>query len=314
MINIQGAGSLKKISGVTDGKVERIKELRFARKHLTQEKEKDYIKKTKHIFAFVSSPRIYKDNYVIRYAKGWCHALRKPEKLLPNKPKAFLPESDFMDPMFVSFLPKKNYKYDFFYYTLNSKSGIKNKGLDVFCQSVSILCGKMKLRGCVVVYFPNVPRIRRLVNLNGSQMNILNSHKDRLDFFWGKMTASQMAELASQSRFGFFPNTADNSPRTIPETLLRNTPVMVNEKIHGGWHYINEQTGELFTLSNLEEKTHKILNNIYNPRDYFLANYGFERSSKKLAEFVQSVVSLKKIYTHMYFNNFEPFLEKRCAI
>ena len=175
MINIQGPGSLKKMCGVTrTGDICRIPDFRFARKHLTNPKEKDVIKTVKTVFSFVSSPLIYKDKNVLKYSKGWCHALRDPDKVLPkDKPRVFLPESDFMDPMFVTSFPKQKKKYDFFYYTLNAKAGIENKGLDVFCNCLDILCGKMKLKGLVIVYFPNVPRFKKFVVLN-PQIRTLN--------------------------------------------------------------------------------------------------------------------------------------------
>lgn len=311
MINIQGPGSLKKMYGLSNGEVHKIPDLRFARKHLTNPKEDKFIKSTRNIFSFVSSPLIYKDKRVIKHSRGWCHALKNPDQFLPkDKPKIFLPESDFMDPMFISSIPKQSKKYDFFYYTLNAKAGIVNKGLDVFCNCLDTLCGQMKLKGLVIVYFPNVPRIKRFTYLNIEQNRKINQYSSNLDFFWGKMNDKQMAEVASKVRFGFFPNTADNSPRTISETLIRDTPILVNENIHGGWHYINDRTGQLFNMNNLKEKTTLMIEKKYNSREHFCSNYGFKKSSQKLAEFVQSIVRLDREYTHMYFNNYRNYLSK----
>jgi len=309
MINIQGPGSLKKMSGRFNGEVCRIPDLLFARKHLTHPKESRNIKNTKHLFSFVSSPQIYKDKIVIGKTKGWCHALREPDKLLTKVPKIFLPESDFMDPGFIAFRPREKHKqYDFFYYTLNSRAGINNKGLKVFCDCISILCNDMKLKGLVIVYFPNVPRRKFLSNLDSNdRRRIENSN---LTFVWGKLNDSQMAKIASQSKFGFFPNTVDNSPRTISEAMIRDVPILVNEEIHGGWHYVNEQTGQLFNKKNLAQKVSLIMKNQYSPRDYFIKNYGFERSSRKLAEFIQSIVTLDKKYSHIYFKNYEKFMRE----
>jgi len=312
MINLQGPGSLKKICGVReDGRVKRISDLSFARKHLTRDKERHNIQKRKHIFAFVSSPKIYHDIDVIKYAKGWCHAFQNPKEFLPpHRPRKLLPESDFMDPAFIPYVPHQSKKYDFFYFTLNGKAGIRNKGLDVFCDCVKTLCGKMKLRGLVIVYFPNVPRIRRLISLNEHQERKLRKYKNSLEFMWGKLSYEQMAEIASRSQFGFFPNTIDNSPRTISETLIRDCPILVNEDIHGGWHYVNDQTGQLFNRKNLREKIEKLLTEKYNPREYFVQNYGFEKSTRRLAEFVHKTIPLEKRYTHMYFNQYEHYLRE----
>jgi len=309
MINLQGPGSLKKMVGICGKEVVRIPNLLFARKHLTNVKEPKNVQKIKHLFAFVSSPKIYQDHIIINKAKGWCHAFRKPKKFLPaGKPQIFLPESDFMDVSFVPMAPKSGKRYDFFYYTLNSRAGIRYKGLEFFCECINILCNTCKLRGLVVVYFPNVPRARRFNCLPEKYRNLLNN--PRLTFYWGKMNDEQMAMVAAESRFGFFPNIIDNSPRTISETLIRDVPILLNEKIHGGWHYINDETGHLFNKDNLIEKIELMLKRTYHPREYFMKHYGFKKSTKKLAEFVQSIVKLDKCYNYMYFHRYSHFLEK----
>lgn len=36
----------------------------------------------------------------------------------------------------------------------------------------------------------------------------------------------------------------------MSEALSLDTPVVVNKRIYGGWHYINEKTGAFFTDEN----------------------------------------------------------------
>ena len=70
MLDIQGPGSLKKMMGIGQNGVKKIPDLMFARKHLTHKKEPKKIEKLKHLFAFVSSPRIYHDKNIIRRCEG----------------------------------------------------------------------------------------------------------------------------------------------------------------------------------------------------------------------------------------------------
>ena len=70
----------------------------------------------------------------------------------------------------------------------------------------------------------------------------------------------------------------------------------MTKDIIGGWHYINDQTGEFVDLYNFDsfEKTlakflKKLENNEYQPRDWFIKNYGKYNSGKKLLKFVQEV-------------------------
>lgn len=311
MINIQGPGSLKKMSGKNGDEVCRIPDLLFARKHLTNPKEDKNIKNIKNLFAFVSSPKIYKDKRVTDRSIGWCHAFRNPNQILPkNVPNILLPESDFIDPMFVSYLKPESPIYDFFYFTLNSSDGIKHKGMDIFCKSLDILCGKNKLRGIVIVYFPNVPRYKILKSIDREQQKAISRNNKYLTFLWGKLSNKQMAELCSRCRFGFFPNRVDNSPRIISESLVRDIPVMIYDQIHGGWHYASYKSGCLFNLGNLNEKIEYIRNNKFFPREWYLDNFGFDKSSAKLANFVQSIIKLDKKYSHMYFNHFEEYLRR----
>lgn len=310
MIDIQGAGSLKKMSGVFGNDVYRIPDLRFARKHFTNPKELRISKEIKNVFAFVSSPRVYKDEFLRSRVKGWCHAFRNPNDYLPIKtPKILLPESDFMDESFLQKCDSSIKKYDFFYFTINCKEGIIHKGLDVFCKSLPVLCGQKKLKGIVIVYFPNVPHSKKFKNLDKKYSVLIDKYSDYLTFYWGKLNQKQMASIMSECRFGFFPNKIDNSPRIISESLIRNVPILVNENIHGGWHYVNENTGQLFNLNNIDEKISKMVDLKYNPRDYFVSNYGFKKSSIKLARFIQSIVQLDKEYSHIYFNNYEKILK-----
>ncbi len=73
------------------------------------------------------------------------------------------------------------------------------------------------------------------------------------------------------------------------ESLCLNTPVLVYENILGGWKYINNNTGEFFNENNIKDKVRKILSKKYSPRQYFIDNYGIEKSGYRLKKFLQSI-------------------------
>ena len=91
-----------------------------------------------------------------------------------------------------------------------------------------------------------------------------------------------------KSRFLFVPNISDASPRVITEAICYNIPVLVNKNILGGWHnVIPSVTGEFFTdETDLSYHLSKILNNQYQPRNWFQENRGKTNSGKLLAKFL----------------------------
>ena len=85
----------------------------------------------------------------------------------------------------------------------------------------------------------------------------------------------------------------DASPRTIGESLLVDTPILVNENILGGWKYVTEETGTFYNENNIEEKVNEIMINIekkrYSQRYHYLQNYGMYNSGKKLRDFIVNI-------------------------
>jgi hypothetical protein len=65
-------------------------------------------------------------------------------------------------------------------------------------------------------------------------------------------------------------------------------PVLVNKNILGGWHnVIPSVTGEFFTDENdFSDQLSKILNNHYEPRNWFQQNRGKKISGKILSQFL----------------------------
>ena len=95
------------------------------------------------------------------------------------------------------------------------------------------------------------------------------------------------AEL-KKSKFLFVPNISDASPRVITEAICYNMPVLVNKNILGGWHnVIPSTTGEFFTdETDFSYQLTKILNNEYQPRNWYQQNRGKKISGKILAKFL----------------------------
>jgi len=309
MLDLQGTGRTQKILGrKKDGSIETVNGLLCARKHAIDDNWKK-VKRAKNLFAFVSSPKIYKQDRMKKRVQAWCHVFRKPHKMLPkNVPSILLPESDFIDSSLITSSSPRSYAYDYFYFTINSPAGIKNKGLYTFIDILPTL-NKMKLKGLVIVYFPNNGKRKNfVVPLSSKQKTILRSSKPFLKYHWGILDAKGMDRCMSQCRFGLFPNTVDNSPRIISECLSRDVPILVNKKIHGGWHYVNSKTGCLFSADNIREKAQFMLDNKFEAKKYYESNFGFDISSRKLAEFLNPIFGYE--YTHMCFKAFRERLTK----
>jgi hypothetical protein len=309
MLSIQGTGRTKKIAfRRANGEIiKKAPDLLAARKHVINDKGWRKLQGVSNVFCFVSSPKIYKQDKLRRMSKGWCHALRNKNVLPQGIPEILLPESDFLNSDMV-YYKKNSIEYDYFYFTINAKAGVDHKGLYEFLDILPVLC-KHKLKGKIIVYFPNLGKHKRfLVKLKPHHYENLKTYAAYLDFHWGFLNEFQMNNVMTSCRFGLFPNTVDNSPRLISESLIRNVPILVNKKIHGGWHYVNRNTGTLFTKKNLDKSIDFILSNKFHAKECYETHYGFKRSSKKLADFLKTVFGYDNI-THAYFSDFYKYLE-----
>ena len=309
MLNLQGTGRTQKIIGrKSDGSIHTICDIVCARKHVIND-DWGKIRKANKVFAFVSSPKIYKQKEMRSKVQAWCHIFRDPKSVLPkNIPSILLPESDFIDSSLIECSCPKSNRYDYFYFTINSIAGIENKGLKTFIKILPTL-NKLKLKGLVIVYYPNSGRCKKFtVSLSKDQKSILRSCKNNLTYHWGLLSPDKMDLYMSRCKFGLFPNTVDCSPRIISECLSRDIPVLVNKKIHGGWHYINNNTGCLFSVDNIEDKIDFMLSNKFDAKNYYESNYGFEKSSSRLALFLNSIFDYE--YTNVCFKSFYKRLSK----
>ena len=97
--------------------------------------------------------------------------------------------------------------------------------------------------------------------------------------------------MYNKCKFIFLPNEKDASPRVLTEALATDVPALINKNILGGWKYINSETGEFFTDENdvepaLDTMLHKLKDNKYKARDYFIKNYSVANSGRRLKKFL----------------------------
>lgn len=216
---------------------------------------------------------------------GWLHCFRDDSIILNNN-KALISESDFMDS--IRYLKnydinKKKYRYDFICYCPSDPKycdkgwHYHNKNWPLAKKTIEYLCNKMNMKGI-------------LVGRENCPIDIKN--KDNLERTdW--LQYNKFLDTIADSNFMIITSQEDASPRTIGESLLVNTPILVNENILGGWKYVNEETGLFFNENNIEEKVKELIINInekrYSPRNHYLQNYGMENSGKKLRDFIVNI-------------------------
>ena len=263
---------------------------------------KDYmINMNKYIFLGISSymefphmPTNPLDNYKIEkfnnsnpyylemyfnMCKGWLHCFKDPVKYIPmDKPHVLISESDFVN--YKTLTPDDTVKeFDFIYSCpkVNKDSGCNdwvsyNKGWELAQKLLPILCEKFKLKG-ILIGREDCPIPE------GCKPYITTT---------GWLNYDEMIKYYKKSKFLFVPGVIDASPRIITEAMSINLPCLINTDILGGWKYINDKTGVLFSESNFEESVKTLLDNMsnYTPRQYIIDNYGPVNSGKKLKEFL----------------------------
>tara|TARA_B100000614_G_scaffold262909_1_gene300896 strand:+ start:404172 stop:405032 length:861 start_codon:yes stop_codon:yes gene_type:complete len=223
---------------------------------------------------------------VVDVASGWLHVFRDPQAhgIPESMPQMLLGESDFVsvDKRFVT----KKKRFDFYYVCLGSSSQRRSKNFKLFQASLPILCGELGLRGVVI----GMKQFK--------DMEQWNSY-----LTWtGRRRPSEVFNYIGQSRFGFFPNVTDASPKALTEGFALNVPSLVNNKIYGGWKYIDDQTtGHFFNpdLTDLKEKAKLITAGHYSARDTFYKDWGTKNASRKLGKFLRDIYGkqgLKKVY------------------
>jgi hypothetical protein len=194
-------------------------------------------------------------------------------------PRLLLSESDLKDHQTHKPDPSIKKEYDFIYVCLKDndkctpgwQSYIRNWELAKKC--LILMCKKYKLKGCIVG--------RENCKFTDFCQGIVKV----LPF----LKYHEFQKEIQKARFIFIPNITDASPRVLVEAMCYNLRIIVNKNIVGGWKYIHPETGEGFTNEyDIDTALDKLIKNYdnYQPRNWFINNYGKEKSGRELAQFI----------------------------
>ena len=215
-------------------------------------------------------------------------------------------ESDFCDCNVNKPDPSIKKKYDFIYIchrdALSNCSSDEwvafNKNLKLAKKCISILCKEKKLKGLLVGRSGcELPE-----GCEGFDINEFKNdeNKELLDIVTtSKLNYYDMIKKYDECKLIFIPNIHDASPRVVTEAMAHNIPCLMNKNIVGGWKYIKSYdghnelpSGEFFNdETDFKEMIDKMIKNIdkYEPRQFFVSNYGIIRTGKKLKKFIYDV-------------------------
>lgn len=216
---------------------------------------------------------------------GWLHCFRS-DTHINNNNKLLLSESDFMDS--IAYLrdfdiSKKQYEYDFICYCPIDPAGCNdgwhfyNKNWPLSKKTIEIMCNDFNMQGL-------------LIGRDNCPLEI-NDQSKLKKVKW--LEYNQFIRALANSKLTIIASSEDASPRTLSESLLVNTPILVNEGILGGWKYVTRDTGLFYSMDNIKEKIQEILyninNNLYSPRQHYISNYGLYNSGKILRDFLVNI-------------------------
>jgi hypothetical protein len=174
-----------------------------------------------------------------RHLVGFMHNLREPRDVFPDG----LPllSMDFSD--YVQVRKRRRVKrFDLLYY-----AGYKNEahaGSVAWSRVVKQHDLALSLIHALLAHEPEV-RICLVHDSFGiDDPRVI--HFDHLPY-------REFLDLTEESRIMLVPSVLDASPRVITEALCLDTYVMVNERISGGWKYVQPETGAFFNRDNALE-------------------------------------------------------------
>jgi len=269
--------------------------------------------------------------------KAICHPFR--EEYLSIFPKnirlELLSESDYLDPIWMdgmSLCHSNSYKYDFFCFTIDKGQGVKCKGMYLL-PLISRIAQELNMKGLILDYFGTVPKPNNVIN-GSTDWVVLQVRKElsrfkSIDIIRGVKSQKEISFYMSQCKYVIFPNTKDASPRTIPESILRGKPVLMNKNIWGGWKYVTETNGCFFdgaeSYQEIKENEDYYYNEIKdkmlymkevnfnsdNIRDEFLANYGFLKTAKRMAKIINRAEGSNK-YRYVAYKEFGDIMQRHC--
>lgn len=302
--------TFKHLLAINDGKIIRIPNM-ILRKQVSVDKQE--AKLSKNSICIVCNFR-FMENKIdwSSKVKAVCHPFKDDGIFPDNIDKYLFSESDFCDKLVTPIntnLYKK--KYDFVYFTLNSREGTRSKGIYLL-PLLDKVAGELNLKGLVVDYatretskFKGTIYDKALKRIKKQMWSFKNFKVMRK-----KLSSDKVCSIMLSSKFVFVPSDADASPRLITEALVRNVPLVINSSIYGGWKYINDNNGCFFDAPTIHEfikekysKYHEInLKKAINKvllidrskiSKNFYRKYGFLNSSVKLAKIINKITGKK---------------------
>ncbi len=295
------------ISGNVNGCIKRLP-LVCVRKNAIRKRKTRGSKKIKsrkiEVLGMVSHPTLSRSK-TAPYISAWCHPYRHPENFIKDdKPKLLLSESDFIDPMYVTVLPRRQISWDFFCFTMGGPKSGKRKGFSLFMDILPSLHAR-KFKVILINYtYKNIHFKSR------EHKRIWRRCKSSVTYLHKKLSAVKVARIMASSRFGLFPNLEDCSPLLLTESIIRGVPILVNENILGGWKYVNENTGALFTRDRIDSALDCMIDGNFRTEEYFMANYGFIKSARLLAKFGRKHLKSFKHCKYACFEGLSHILKK----
>jgi hypothetical protein len=226
----------------------------------------------------------YKKYKYKEICRAWLHGFRNPmDYFPPGVPESLISESDYADCSLLKPDPAVEKKYDFLYICLKQDEkkdlcedwATYNKNWELAKKCLHVMCEQFKLKGLLIG--------RKNCDFSDKCHELMET-TDMLDY-------EELKKRYKQSRFIFIPNYADASPRVLTEALCHDIPCLVNQKILGGWKYVNEKTGVFFKdetdiIHSIAKMNEGLNGKTFTPRQYFLENYGIYKTGKRLKEFL----------------------------
>ncbi len=208
---------------------------------------------------------------------AWAHCFRNPRQYLPEgRPQALISVSDFTDPEWVSVdgLDLSTEKrWDLIYVCCANRFNELTKNWALARRCLARLARDLGITALLVgrEEAPDVPGEPGIETC-------------------GELPWDELMSYLAQSRVAFFPNTLDASPVFLTEALCLDVPVVVNQRILGGWKYVKPSTGRFFTDENdVTGAVADCLNERFSPRTWFCATHGPENAASRLATFLRTV-------------------------
>ncbi len=262
--------------------------------------------------------------------KAMCHPFRD-DSMFPKSMKKYLfSESDFCDILTTDVVETMDKwprdKYDFVYFTLNSREGTRSKGIYTL-PLIDHVAGNIGLKGLVIDYAKRETAKHKGTIYDHASVKIkknMNNLKN-ITVIKGHFGSSEVCSIMKSVKFVFLPSDADASPRMITEPLVRDIPVVVSSALYGGWKYIDDNNGRFFDPPTIHEymdfgynKDHieslasaiqevlKLDNR--NISKNFYKQWGFKNSAVKLSDIIYDISG--KRYKAVAFKEWKSALKK----